>query len=195
MRSVISIIFFTFFFLHNVFAQTDVDYDKRDSIREQRQYERALKYKDLNPNTAALLSMIIPGAGQAYNRSYWKVPLVYGGLASFVTIATFNHNEYIRYKRAYNNSQSQELRSKVPEDLSRLSQNALKANRNATKKYRDLNIILGALFYGLNIADAYVDAHLKGFEVSDNITMKVEPAIFTNNQSMAGGLSLNFSIK
>lgn len=156
---------------------------------------RAEKYAHLNPNKAALLSAIVPGAGQIYNKSYWKLPLIYGGLTAFVVIANYNHNEYIRYKRAYNNATDENDATQVEIGLIRLSENALKANRNATKKYRDLNIILGALFYGLQIADAYVDAHLKGFEVTDDISMHIEPAFYMNGNNAAGGLTLNFRIR
>jgi hypothetical protein len=179
----------------SAFSQSEEYYAKKDSIKEQRQIARAEKYAYLNPSTAAYLSMILPGAGQVYNRSYWKVPLVYGGLASFATIAVYNHNEYIKYKNAYNDKRDDDPETKVPDDLRRLSENALRANRNATKKYRDLNIIIGILFYGLNVADAYVDAHLKSFEVGDDISMDIDPAIFMNGNSIAGGLTLNIRLK
>ena len=190
-------IFFLLFSLNCTYAQSDKekDYDKIDSLREIRQYERALKFKDLKPNKAAYLSIALPGAGQIYNRSYWKVPLVYGGLGAFAGIAYFNHEEYIRYKRAFNNRTDEFDETTVPQDLARLTDNALKANRNLTKKYRDLNIILGVLFYGLNVADAYVDAHLKGFEVGEDISMDIQPGIFMNGNNLAGGMTFTFNIK
>ncbi len=176
-------------------AQDDAYYAKKDSLRNEKRAQRAAKFSDLNPATAAYLSMALPGAGQFYNKSYWKIPLVYGGLATFTGLAIYNHNQYIRYKRSYNNITDDDPNTVVDPEFIRLSENALKANRNLTKKYRDLNIILGILFYGLQVADAYVDAHLKGFEVTDDLTMRIEPGIFMNGNSMAGGLTLNFQFK
>lgn len=172
------------------------DYAKLDSLKEARQIARAEKYKNLKPSTAAWLSLALPGAGQVYNRSYWKVPLVYGGLATFAILANFNQNEYIRYKRAYNDATDDFEETQVPDDLRRLTNNALRANRNDTKRYRDLNIILGVLFYGIQIADAYTDAHLKAFEVGDKISMEVNPDLFyTNGNRISGGLTLRMSLK
>ncbi|MEQ8519040.1 MAG: DUF5683 domain-containing protein [Cytophagales bacterium] len=177
------------------FAQDEAYFAKKDSIRAEKRAMKAEKYAYLNPSTAAYLSMALPGAGQFYVKSYWKIPLVYGGLAAFTGIAIYNHDQYIRYKRSLNNLTDDDENTLVDPDFSRLSENALRANRNLTKKYRDLNIILGALFYGLQIADAYVDGHLKGFEVTDDLSMRVDPAIYMNGNTMAGGLTLNFQFK
>ncbi len=188
------ILFFLFTFL-SLELSAQSDFAKRDSLRDDKMAKRAEKYAYLNPPTAAYLSLALPGAGQFYNKSYWKIPLVYGGLATFTSLAIYNHNEYISYKRSYNNRRDNDPNTQVDPEHIRLTENGLKANRNSAKKYRDLNIILGVLFYGLNIADAYIDAHLKGFDVNDDISLNIDPMIYTDGNNLAGGLTLNIRLK
>jgi len=128
---------------------------------------------DLRPKRAALLSTFLPGLGQAYNHKYWKIPIVYSLIGTLGYIAWKNHQNYITFRNA--------LRSRYDNDpnttdnFPNLNDQVLKAQREYYRRNRDLFIIFSSLAYGLNILDAYVDAHLNGFTVSDKLSLKPIP--------------------
>lgn len=125
---------------------------------------------------ATTLSTICPGAGQIYNRSYWKVPIVVGGFAALGYVIDFNNRGYKRFKLAYTQVTDGDD-STVDEFNGRYSASYLKSLRNSYRRNRDFAIILTGAFYLLNIVDAHVDAHLKDYDVSDNLAMWLEPSV------------------
>jgi hypothetical protein len=160
------------------------------------------KEKVFSPRKAALYSAILPGLGQVYNKKYWKVPIVYAAVGIPIYLFFDNKNWYNRTRYAlaivtsatYPNNQGDSM-SKVHPQLrslvDRKADGALLNYRNEFRKNMDYSILFTLLFWGLNVVDATVDAHLKGFNVSDNLTLKVKPAILST-QSVGIGLVLSF---
>lgn len=121
---------------------------------------------------AVRYSMVLPGLGQAYNRKYWKIPIIYGlgGFTAFT--ATQNGREYIRYRDAYRIRVDGDPNT-VDEFQGQINNAVLRQNRDAFRQQRDLYWILTAGVYALNLVDAAVDAHLFDFNVSDNLSMQL----------------------
>ena len=139
-----------------------------------------------------VFSMIVPGLGQAYNRKYWKIPIIYAALGTTVYLFSYNNNTYKDYKQAYLNKI--DTLSSTIDNYPELSPDDLITNQKTYKKFRDLNAILTFLFYTLNVADAYVDAHLTTFDVSDKLSIQVYPSmqISAFNTKPAGVITLSF---
>lgn len=145
-----------------------------------------------SPLTASVLSALLPGMGQVYNQKPWKLPFVYGGIASIYYVVDFNQRGYKRFGTAlleYPNNEFGQTRSES--DLIYL--------RNGYRRNRDLAIIGMAGFYLLNIIDAYVDAHFFDWDISDDLAFNFEPMIFNNamakkpSQNLTVGLRLNLN--
>lgn len=145
-----------------------------------------------SPLTASVLSALLPGMGQVYNQKPWKLPFVFGSIASIYYVIDFNQRGYKRFGTAlleYPNNEFGQIRSES--DLIYL--------RNGYRRNRDLAIIGMAGFYLLNIVDAYVDAHFFDWDISDDLAFNFEPLIFSNpmantaNQNPTLGLRLNFN--
>lgn len=137
--------------------------------------------KTFSPRKAALRSAILPGWGQVYNKKYWKLPLVYGALGATAYAFNFNLTQYKRIEYAYRlliNKDSINY-SKVDADLQPfIKANASSDLRNYRNQYRkdiDYSVLIFIVFWGLNVVDATVDAHLKGFNVNDDLTLKFKP--------------------
>lgn len=150
-----------------------------------------------NASKAALRAAVIPGWGQIYNKKYWKLPLVYGALA--MPVVTFNYNLtwYKKTREAYNiryyndTSKTVDL-STDPIDLRLrpLSTGSLRLYRNSFRQNVDYSVLAFLLLWGLQIVDATVDAHLKSFNISDDLSLKIKPTISPGHST---GLSLIFS--
>lgn len=155
---------------------------------------------------ATTLSIICPGAGQLYNKSYWKVPIVIGGMASMIYVVDWNNRGFKRFKNAYAlRTDFEQNPGKYPDGVSkdefggRYSATFLKNLRDSYRRNRDLSILLTAAVYAFQAIDAHVDAHLKDFDVSDNLTVDLEPMFdyqytqLTGNNAVFGfNLNLTF---
>lgn len=144
-----------------------------------------------NPRKATILSAILPGAGQVYNNKAWKVPIIYAGFMTDIYFINFNNKRYQTFRSALfafdEGDQSQ---------FPSLNREALVRNVDFWRQNRDLTILLLVAIYALNLVDANVDAHLSGFDISDDISMKIEPNVGTfaaSGNSM--GVSLKFQFK
>lgn len=142
----------------------------------------------LAPARAAFYSAIVPGLGQAYNKRYWKIPIVYGALGTGVYFYSNNNSEYIRFRNAY----KQRLKGLDDEFKGQYSDATLINAQRTFQRNRDLSLIITVGLYVLNIVDANVDAHLKQFNVNDDLTF--QPAIIPSdiNQQQNVGLSLTY---
>lgn len=148
-----------------------------------------------SPKKAALLSAILPGAGQVYNKKYWKLPIIYAGAAGLAYSFQFNQSRYVKYRNAYKYRIDADATT-TDAYIGIYSDDNLNTLQKYYQRYRDLTVIGFAALYALNIIDASVDAHLFTFDVSDNLSMKVEPTLINtagmNNYTTGLSLKLKF---
>lgn len=148
---------------------------------------------------ATTLSTIIPGAGQIYNKSYWKVPIVVGSFATMAYIVDWNNRGYVRFRRAYDivTDGNPNTHSEFWDGTRELLTAENLANyRNAYRRNRDLSIILTGAVYLIQLVDAHVDAHMKSFDISNDLSFDVRPSMTNLYTCRTGslnmvGLSLN----
>jgi hypothetical protein len=159
-------------------AQTNFSLDSLNMIEK--------SYK--NPKTATLLSAILPGAGQVYNNKLWKVPIIYGGIATNIYFINFNNRRYQLFRESLFAFDKRE-----PNPFPNLNRDGLVRNVNFWRRNRDLNYLLFVGIYALNIIDAQVDAHLSGFDVSDDLSLKFEPLLEPLMASQIIGLSIKLN--
>lgn len=153
--------------------------------------EIEMVYKDHDPKRAAWYSAVVPGLGQAYNKKYWKIPLVWGGIAGFAYFIDWNNDLYQFYRKnlIYETEQNPAFINETP-----LEASTLKSARDQYRRTRDQLIIYGVLFYMLNIVDAHIDAHLIEFDVNQNLSVQLNPTIQNNpNGKQSTGLSLTIN--
>lgn len=182
-----------------------------DTIRavQQPPVENAQEEEVHSPRKATIYSAIVPGLGQIYNKKYWKVPLIYIGFGTIGYFINWNNENYQLFRIGYehltdNNPETQDyLKIEAvrrnnynldnPTELNNLK-TALSKQQDYYRRNRDLLIISIVGFYGLNIIDASVDAHLFDFDISDDLTMKWEPSMvnFDNNFVYCLNFRFNF---
>ncbi len=153
--------------------------------------EIEMVYKNHDPNKAAWYSAAIPGLGQAYNKKYWKIPLIWVGIGSFAYFIDWNNDQYQFFRKSliYEINQNPDF----PNDTN-LDSSTLKSARDKYRKNRDQLIIYSILFYVLNIVDAHVDAHLIEFDVNQNLSVQLNPSVQSNpNGKQSTGLSLKIN--
>ncbi|MBQ9137267.1 MAG: hypothetical protein IJX65_01360 [Alistipes sp.] len=153
---------------------------------------------------ATTLATICPGAGQIYNKSYWRVPLVVGGFATTIYCIDWNNRGYQRFKKAYrlraDYDTNPELYPNGSQDEfgGRYASSFLKNLRNSYRRNRDLCIILTAGIYILQIVDAHVDAHLRDYDISDDLSVDITPVIdysYYPGMGNTATMGMNFCFK
>ena len=151
--------------------------------------------KKFSPRLATIRSAIIPGWGQAYNHKYWKIPLIYAALGTTAGIFIYNIKTYNQFKKAYRQSviDSGEVNDpSIDPSLRIYSQADLLANRNIFRQNIDYSVLFFIIFWGINVVDATVDAHLKTFDVSDDISFELKPGY--SDMANTNGVSLVMKI-
>jgi hypothetical protein len=150
------------------------------------------------PKIATQRSAILPGWGQAYNKQYWKIPLVYGVLAIPAATYQYNADLYTKAKFAYEakfkaaNGDNSDI-AKIDPTLKNLSLASLQSYRNIFRKDRDYSIMWFILGWGLNVLDATVSGHLKEFDINNDLSLKIQPSY--QPQFRQAGLSLQLHFK
>ncbi len=154
-----------------------------------------------NPTKATWLALVIPGGGQIYNRKFWKLPIFYGGFAGCAYALTWNNKMYKDYSSAYKDAVNENWTSSSITDLlppnhnysnSQLTE-VLRKRKDTFRRYRDLSIFAFIGVYLLSVVDAYVDAELSNFDITPDLSMRVEPAII--NSQMTGSSQRNVGVQ
>lgn len=153
------------------------------------------KSKKHNPRIATLRSAILPGWGQAYNRKYWKIPIVYGALGTTAGIFFYNLKTYKLLRKAVilRSDTIQSNDNQVDPQFLALDTESLRGYRNEFRQNVDYSVLFFLVFWGLNVVDATVDAHLKAFDVSPDVSMKIRPGL--NSSNNGPGISFVFFFK
>ncbi len=196
--------FFFLFMLHGVktFAQQKQDTvllrsnpSLVDSSRKNILAQDTAVKKKYDPKVAMLRSAILPGWGQAYNRKYWKIPIIYGALGTTAGIFFYNLKTYkVLRKAVIILSDSSTANDTLVNLQYRLyGVNNLRTVRNEFRQNIDYSVLFFLIFWGLNVVDATVDAHLKAFDVSPDIAMKIRPGL--NTSGNGPGVSFVFFFK
>mgnify|MGYP003305251448 FL=1 len=146
-----------------------------------------------NSNRAIWLAMVFPGAGQIYNRKYWKLPIVYGGFVGCAYALNWNNKMYKDYSQAYLDIMDDDPNTNSHEDFLPPSYNIsgqeerfkeiFRKRKDMYRRQRDLSIFCFIGVYILSVIDAYVDAELSSFDISKDLSLKVEPTTFNDGKS------------
>lgn len=187
----LGLLLFVFLWTNPVFSQnqaeTEVTKNRPAEKKEKPDYSTLPK----NPRKTTILSAVLPGAGQVYNGKAWKVPILYGGFMTDIYFIGFNNKRYQTFRDAlfaYDEGDQTQFPS--------LNREGLVRNVDYWRQNRDLTILLLGAIYALNLIDANVDAHLSGFDISDDLAMKIEPNVGTFAASSTQmGLTLKFKFK
>ena len=202
MRQFFFLILISFGFLNAVTAQdTAVVKPVVPSLQSDTTKKQAIdttkKKAEHSPRKATIRSAIIPGWGQAYNKKYWKIPIVYGALGTAVGFFVYNNREYIDARDAYRNMRDGDPSNDnlIKPRFSQRDPEAVRQYRIGVRQYVDYSVLAFLLLWGLNVVDATVDGHLKAFEVSDNLSMQINPTYVPQTKQAAVGLVFNFGKK
>ena len=162
-----------------------------------------------DPKRALWLALVFPGGGQIYNRKYWKLPLIYGGFMGCLYAMNWNNNMYKDYSQAYLDIMDNDpntasfnsylhLGAKITSANEDRYKQIFKSRKDKYRRWRDLSFFVMVGVYALSVIDAYVDAELSVFDISKDLSLKVEPTIMnnslSNNPIQAGALGLNCSL-
>jgi len=191
-------LFIFLFFLNNAYSQDQPSLVKKDSTGIEKA-DTAVEKKIYSPKVAARRSAILPGLGQIYNKKYWKLPIIYGGLGVTGYIFFDNLKTYKEYKFAY----SARIKAQPPnpdstdynqlDDIYKvLSPNSIRAARDEFRRYVDYSALIFILLWGLNVVDAAVDAHLKAFDVSPDLSLRFKAGY--SDMAKTNGVSLVLTI-
>ncbi|MDR1544352.1 MAG: DUF5683 domain-containing protein [Prevotellaceae bacterium] len=149
-----------------------------------------------NPNKSMWYGLLFPGAGQIYNRRYWKLPIVYGGFAAFAYGISYNGKLYKLYSNAYRDkadtNENTDSFKKLEREGRTVSEETLQTNMNNFRRSRDLCIIGAVAFYAITVVDAFVDAVLADFDISPNLSMKIHPTVIPSPDEMS--LAMSFKV-
>lgn len=152
--------------------------------------------KPYNPRVAILRSAILPGWGQFTNKKYWKMPIVYGALGTTAYIFVRNIKQFREanssYKNAIDGDTSNDKLIPEPYYSVRSNPDRIKNFRNQVRQNVDYSVLFFIAFWGLNVVDAAVDAHLKTFDVSDNLSLQIKPGY--SPMANTNGISLVLDI-
>ena len=195
MPKIVSIFIFIilYFFSGEITAQTTNSINtssksnNADSINKK-------KVKKFDPRTATKRSAMIPGWGQIYNKKYWKLPLVYGGLGITAGVFQYNVKNYnlLRLAYLYKTDTISANDALIDPRFKNLSANALRNYRTAFRQNVDYTVLFFIAFWGLNVVDATVDGHLKAFDVNDNLSLQLKQGY--SQMANTAGLSLVLDI-
>ena len=159
-----------------------------------------------NPKRALWLALVLPGAGQIYNRKFWKLPIVYGGFLGCLYAIRWNNQMLKDYSQAYMDIMDDDPNTQsynqflhlgnaiTPENKERY-QDLFRRRKDFYRRYRDLSIFCLIGVYALSVIDAYVDASLSEFDISNDLSLRVQPAVINNGMSSNPLNSSSFGVQ
>lgn len=185
-----------------VIASSD---SSRVSMKRNFSAERPLKPRFVpDPQKATWLAVVFPGAGQIYNRKYWKLPIVYGGFIGCLYAYNWNGQMYSDYRQAYLDIMDTDPNTNSYEDFFRPGydfeknkdylKEVFKKRKDRYRRWRDLSVFAFAAVYALSIIDAYVDAQLSSFDISDDINLSINPQMIPSSTGNSNFYGLNCNI-
>ena len=147
-----------------------------------------------DPKRALWLALVIPGGGQIYNRKYWKLPLVYGGFLGCLYAMNWNNTMYKDYSQAYLDLMDSDPATQSYNQFMHLGASITDANKNRYKdlfkkrkdryrRWRDMSFFVLVGVYALSVVDAYVDAELSVFDISKDLSLRIEPTVLDSHTS------------
>jgi hypothetical protein len=193
MRFIFSI-YFVIYIICCVKAQQPYSDDYKLSIDSSMSKNRVKEKRSWsNPKKATIFALALPGSGQIYNKKYLKAGIVYGGFVGLAYMYDFNRDSLSKYQTIY--------AAKIDGDTNTIdlypnrSEAAVKSDRDFHRKYRDLSLIGFVVLYALQAIDANVDAHLKEFNLNDDLSLKLIPNVYANRPGlgMYNGFTLQYN--
>ena len=185
---------FLFIFILSFSPKMYAQYEDSIFVETAPMVVNVVEYKDHSPGKATLYSLVLPGLGQAYNKQYWKIPVIYTGAGFITYLAIDNRKNARKYKEEYirrdNGGEPTMLENYPVESILNLY--------NSRQKNFELSLIVGGIVYLVNILDAYVFAHLFSFTINDDLSMQISPKInyipqLYHTPQITPGIQLNFS--
>ena len=158
-----------------------------------------------NPNRALWLALVIPGGGQIYNRKYWKLPIIYGGMMGCIYALTWNNMMYRDYSQAYLDIMDSDPTTQSYNKFLHLGATITAANEERYKtlfksrkdkyrRWRDMSMFCLIGVYALSVIDAYVDAELSEFDISKDLSLKVAPTVIPGGSTFSSGSLENSAV-
>ena len=180
-----------------------------DSARIPRKPAKDMNLWRPDPKRALWLALVIPGGGQIYNRKYWKLPLVYGGFIGCLYAMNWNNTMYKDYSQAYldlmdndpgtqSYNQFMHLGMQITDSNKDRYQKLFKSRKDRYRRWRDMSFFVLVGVYALSVIDAYVDAELSVFDISKDLSLKIEPTVLDNRTSknpLDGAVGVQCSLK
>ena len=178
----------------DITAETGAIYTDSISLTKATQHKNSKKIglRKPDPETATWLALAIPGGGQIYNRKFWKLPIVYGGFVGCLYAYNWNGQMYKDYRQAYLDIMDSDPNTNSYKDFFRPGydyeankeylKDVFKKRKDRYRRWRDLSIFSFIGVYALSVIDAYVDAQLSNFDISEDIHLSIEPQIIDNRQ-------------
>lgn len=191
-----SIVFILIFSPLYGFGQGEPDSNSTEALRQVEAEDLVSRDsgRTVDPGKAALYSALVPGLGQIYNRKYWKLPIVYVALGTATYAAIWNNQQANIYLDAF--YEQTDPGNPNPGFAGVYTEAQLIELYYQHRRWQDMSIIIGAALYGLQVLDAYVDAHLYDFDVSDDLTLHWEPSLINMSYqaipALGVGLTLSF---
>ena len=158
-----------------------------------------------NPNRALWLALVIPGGGQIYNRKYWKLPIIYGGMMGCIYALTWNNMMYRDYSQAYLDIMDSDpttqsynkflhLGATITKDNEERYKKLFKSRKDKYRRWRDMSMFCLIGVYALSVIDAYVDAELSEFDISKDLSLKVAPTVIPGGSTFSSGSLENSAV-
>lgn len=181
----------------------DIQQLQGNSIKDSIELAKSKKLWIPNSGKATWYALVIPGGGQIYNRKYWKLPIIYGGFAGCAYALSWNNKMYKDYSQAYMDIMDSDPTTDSYLDLlpanssyteSQL-QTVLKKRKDTYRRYRDLSIFAFIGVYLISVIDAYVDAELSNFDITPDLSMRVEPTIINDRYKSGNSVGVQCSLR